>query len=217
MIIQSIAGDQTLTLQKKYKVSFTTGGLFYHEAIKAAELYSQERDWEKVRVKILNQNLLKTRTESSRIRTTRELLQRLKTLTMEQLSLLIVGTRQEQNQILWLGVCKQYPFVYDFTLEVLCEKFLRLDFKLTYADFDQFYNQKAEWDEGLDRLTISTRKKLRQVLFRILQDAEIITPAHEIRSAILSPEIVNVIRTDNSAFLHIFPGHGADLGNGKTG
>jgi hypothetical protein len=84
------------------------------------------------------------------------------------------GSRQEQNQILWLAVCKHYRIIYEFAIEVIREKFLRLDVILSYLDYDVFFNSKAEWRQGLDQLTGTTKKKLRQVLFRILHEAEII-------------------------------------------
>jgi hypothetical protein len=36
---------------------------------------------------------------------------------------------------------------------------------LTYDDFDAFYAAKAEWEPDLERISETTRKKLRQILF----------------------------------------------------
>ena len=139
-----------------------------------AELYFDLGDWSLVRNNIFENNLLQARTQSSFKRTIHELLQRLQCLTRDQLQILVDGSRQEQNQILWLAVCKHYRIIHEFALEVIREKFLRLDVILSYLDYDVFFNSKAEWRQGLDQLTGTTKKKLRQVLFRILHEAEII-------------------------------------------
>ncbi|HPH97292.1 MAG TPA: DUF1819 family protein [Anaerolineaceae bacterium] len=189
----------------KYKISFTTGGLFYREATKIVELYFQLRDWAHVRAQIHNENLLKTRTQSSLKRTARELVQRMEVLTDDQLTILVDGSRQEQNQILWLAVCKQYSFVREFAIEVVREKFLRLDLELSYRDFDIFFNRKAEWNEILDQTKESTRKKMRQVLFRILAEAEIILPGGMIVPVMLSPRVARAVCDDDASFLAVFP------------
>ena len=50
------------------------------------------------------------------------------------------------------GACKQYSLVREFAIEVVREKFLRLDLALSYLDFDIFFNAKAEWDDELAAL-----------------------------------------------------------------
>ena len=44
------------------------------------------------------------------------------------------GTIQEQKQILWFAICKRYAFIREFAIEVLHEKYLRLDYELTEFD-----------------------------------------------------------------------------------
>lgn len=198
-----------------YRISFTVGGLFYREALKVAALYRDCQDWTLLKEKILKDNLLQLRMQSSLQRIANELIQRLQVLTEAQLIVLLNNTRYEQNQILWLAVCKQYPFVYEFAVEVVREKYLHLDFALSYLDFDAFYNAKAEYNESLEKITTSTRKKLRQVLFRMLTEAELISQANSIQPVMLSPQVGNVIMADNPSYFAIFPISDADLGKLK--
>ncbi|MCJ7529872.1 MAG: DUF1819 family protein [Anaerolineales bacterium] len=192
-------------IAKEYKTSFTTGSLFFREAITVTELYFKLGGWSLVRNNMLENNLLQARTQSSFKRTLQELLQRLQCLTKDQLQILVDGSRQEQNQILWLAVCKHYRIIYEFAIEVIREKFLRLDLTISYLDYDVFFNSKAEWHEGLDQLTNATKKKLRQVLFRILHEAEIISSSNSILPAIVSARVAISIVNDNPAYLAIFP------------
>lgn len=195
----------------EYKTSFTAGGLFHHEALKIAQRYIASGDWTVVRSEILENNALQARTMSSSIRLVREAMQRVQCLTPLQLELLVNGSRQEQNQILWLAACKQYRLIAEFAQEVIREKFLHLDLELSYQDYDIFFNGKAEWHTDLDGLTGTTQKKLRQVLFRMLREAEILSPSNQIQPLILSPQVAQSILQDEPAFLGFFPVSDADI------
>jgi len=199
-----------------YKISLTTGGLFYREALRVAALYRKLGDWQIVNQTVRSQNLLQARTQSSLGRTTQELLQRLQVLTTDELNLLLEGARSEQQHMLWLATCKQYRFVHEFAIEVVREKFLRFDMALTYSDFDAFFFARAEWHPELEQITLSTRKKVRQVLFRILAEAQIISPQKEILPQVLSASVAQAIRADNPALLLCFPMSDADILRLKT-
>ncbi|MHC1740646.1 MAG: DUF1819 family protein [Anaerolineaceae bacterium] len=189
----------------KYRTSFTTGGLYYQESRKLAQLYFATSEWDHVRKQILEENLLQTRTHSSLMRTTNEVIQRLQTLNSNQMNVLIEGNRKDQTDILWLAVCKHYEIIREFAIKVIREKYLRLDRQLTFLDWDSFFNSKAEWDDHLENLTDSTKDKLRQVLFRMLHEAEIISTLNAILPAILSPRVTNVIKQENAENLLIYP------------
>jgi len=85
------------------------------------------------------------------------------------------------------------------------EKYLRLDLELTYQDFDTFFNLKAEWNEKLDHIKDSTRKKLRQVLFRILTEADIISSSNMILPMLISPRVTKAINDDDAKYFSVFP------------
>jgi hypothetical protein len=193
-----------------YKTSFTAGGLFQREALKIAQRFLELGDWTLVRSAALENNLLQTRTKSSSVRLVREVIQRMQCLTPNQLEILLSGSRQEQNQILWLAVCKHYRLVAEFTQEVIREKFLHMDLELSYLDYDIFFNAKAEWHTELDELTPRTKNDLRQVLFRMLREAEIISSSDQILPLILSTRVVQSILMDDPACLAFFPVSDAD-------
>lgn len=188
-----------------YKTSFAAGGLFYHEAIKIAQRYQALGDWALVRAEFLDNNLLQTRTHSSALRLVREAIQRVQCLTPLQVDLLLNGSRPEQNQILWLAACKHYRLIAEFAREVLHEKFLHMDLQLLHRDYDVFFNTKAEWHPDLESLTPLTQKKLRQVLLRILREAEIISSTNQIQPLLLSARVEAAIRGDDPAYLACFP------------
>ncbi len=188
-----------------YNMSFSSGGLFFSESMRIAEIYLENKDWKLVRDNVLNNNILQARTESSLKRTTREVIPRLRLLTGDQLKLLISGSRHEQNLLLWLGVCKRHEFIKDFAVEIIREKYLRLSYELTQQDYDIFYNRKSEWHPELERLSETTRKKLRQVLFRITREAELVTSEDMIVPVFYTEDLAQVIIKDNVSWFNIYP------------
>ena len=195
-----------------YNMSFSSGGLFFNESLGIAEIYLENKDWKLVRDKVLKNNILQARTKSSLERTTREIIPRLRLLTDNQLRLLISGSRQEQDSLLWLGICKRHEFIKDFAVEVIREKYLRLNYELTQQEYDIFYNQKAEWHPELEKLKGTTRKKLRQVLFRIIREAEIVTRENRIVPMLFSGDLAKVIFKDNVSWFNIYPISDPDIG-----
>ncbi|MBF0105034.1 MAG: DUF1819 family protein [Deltaproteobacteria bacterium] len=192
-------------LKDKYSMSFTTGGLFYNESVKIAVLYLKIKDWAEVRDEVLFINLLQQRTENAAIRMCREIISRLKLLTDEQIGILVDGNRQDQQYMLWVSVCRRYRFIYEFAVEVVREKFLRMDYDLKEAEYDVFFNRKAEWHDELDKLTPLTRKKQRQVVFKILREADIISAQKTILPVHMSQRLVDAILKNNGHILDAFP------------
>ena len=192
--------------EPKYVMSFVTGGLYRQEAPRIAELFLELGDWDAVREQVLAHNTLQTRTRSAAERTFRELRNRLSVLTPAQLLILVQGDRDEVLLTLWLAACKHYRFIREFAVEVVREKFMRLEFKLEQQDYEIFFNNKAEWHPELEKLTDSTRQKLRQVLFRMLRDAEIITKQREILPVSLPPRLTRALVEDEPGLIAIFPG-----------
>ncbi len=188
-----------------YKLSFTTGDLYNQEAIKVAELYSDFQDWATVRIQIIKNNAFHCRTTASTGRILRELLPRLRSLSDQQLHKLVDGNREEQNQILWYAVCKQYQFILEFTEEVLREKVYRHDPALSYVDFDRFFNAKAEWHAELAAVTARTRSELRRVLFQMLRQAGILSNNGQILPVFLSPRVVQSIQKEEIRASTFFP------------
>jgi len=189
----------------KYSMSFTTGALFHQESVSLAGLYLDKGDWSVVRDEVIARNLLQARTTNSAKRICREICSRLKRLHKDELEILVEGDHQEQAYLLWLAVCRRYRFIYDFSAEVLRERFLALRYDLGYEDYDAFFNAKMEWHEELEKITTTTRNKLRQVLFKMLREAELLDSANTIIPTMLSSRLVNVICSHSNRDLILFP------------
>lgn len=192
-------------------MSFTTGTLLSHESIVIADLYHQLGDWDAVRTQVIGDNRLQMRTLNASKRIYREISSRLRLLTPPQLELLGDSSLQEQNYLLWLAICRRYRFIYDFAVEVVREKFLRLDRTLTYEDYDAFFHQKAEWHPEVERVAAATRAKQRQVVFKMLREADLLSKDDYLLPAMLTPRLIATIVQDNAAHLAVFPVGDADI------
>lgn len=192
-------------------MSFTAGGLFYRESAKTALLFLNLQDWNVVRTKVLSENLLQARTLNSSKRVLREICSRLKTLNHNELDLLVHGTVQEQSHLLWLAVCRRYKFIADFAQEIIRERYISLKTDLHHEDFDSFFNKKSEWHPELDEITVATRKKLRQVLFRMLREADLLTSNNTINAAMLSPRFLKTLSHKNRQDILVFPAFESEL------
>ncbi len=195
----------------KYTMSFTTGGLFLHESMTVAGLYLDLGDWTAVRDRVISGNLLQTRTVNTARRIIGEISARLKILTEEEMRILMDGSRQDRQHILWMAVCQRYRFIREFAVEVIREKYLRLDMNLSHEDYDAFFNARAEWDDKLERLAETTRKKLRSVVFKMLREADLLTRDHIINPVMLSPRVAKIVRRNALASPVVFPLSDADL------
>jgi len=195
----------------RYSMSFTTGSLFSRESVKLATLYFELADWNAVREKVMAENLLQARTQNTLKRVCREVVSRLKTLSLGELELLVEGSHQEQASLLWLAVCRRYRFIADFALEVLRERFITLKTDLSHEDFDTFLNRKSEWHSELDEIRPATRLKLRQVLFRILREADLLTANNTINAAMLSTRLLDVIPRERRQDVFCFPAFESDV------
>ena len=190
-----------------YKMSFVTGGLFLNESIEVARMHNPGEAWDETIRRALEHGVSSLPKAASRRRTLREIVNRISTLGEEELSFLVEeADRQDQQALLWLATCRAYRFVREFAAEVIHERFLSFKLDLPLETFDVLFEAKAEWDEGLNGISATTRAKLRQVLFRMMREANVITPESRILAAYVSPELKAMLARNCPSDLDLFPG-----------
>lgn len=200
-------------MTQPYSMSFTTAPLLRQETLVLVALFDELSDWEQVRERAVSENRLQLRTANSARRITSELISRLKLLSPDELAMLREGAPQEQGYLLWLAVCRRYRFIYDFAVEVVREKYLRLDLTLEAADYDVYFEGKAEWHPEVERVAATTRRKGRQFVLRMLREADLLSRSDQITPALLTPALVDAIRAVNPADLAVFPAPDAIRGD----
>ena len=188
-----------------YLLSFTGANLSLSKSLSLARAFNKYGSWEAVEERLLPENILQMRTNSAAVRVHQEIVPRLQRLTKEQMELLTEGSYLEQKHMLWLAVCKRYRYIRDFAIEVIREKYLRMDYQVTDLDYTSFFNRKADWHEELEEITESTQNKIRQVLFRMLKEAEILSEDNVIIETILTQKEKRAMMEDAPISFKIFP------------
>jgi len=181
----------------RYRLSFTTGGIFSQESAMMADIYLRKLDWGLTREQVRAENLLQVRTATAALRISKEII--------PELECVVNGTVRERGYLLWAATCRRYEFIREFAVEVLREYFVTLRQVLKLKDFDSFFNSKAMWHEELDNTAPSTHNKLRQNLFRMMREADLISPENIIQPTMLTPRIAALLSTQGRDAFLIFP------------
>lgn len=191
---------------ERYSLSYTTGAALRNESVAVAELKSEIDDWAEVKAYVLEHNTFQSRTVSSLKKLYGEISRRLQCLNHDELKLLARGTEAEQKQLLWLAICRRYRLIADFSMEVLIHQFDTARFGISHADYDAFFNAKAEWHENLDDASEQTKAKARQVLFKMCRECGLINEQNEIVRQQIGPTVLALLRNNAMQDLNVFPG-----------
>jgi len=188
-----------------YRLSFTTGGLFFLEAPVIAADFLTTKDWMKTRKRIREENLLQVRTTAAATRVSKEVISRLEHLDEQELQALLEFNMPDKLSLLWVATCRRYTFIRDFATEVLRENYLRMRRQISFTDYESFYASKALWYPELDRLTTSTQRKLRQNLFRMLREAGLLSDTEIIIHTIPTDGLMSILARHGRRDLILFP------------
>lgn len=183
---------------EKYGFSFTASSLRLNEMILVASAIVEKRELDYI-------NDLGGGKSTTGKRMLMEFEKRISNLTPRQTDILVNGDFLSQKQIAFLSTCKTYLFIRDFVVEVLREKILVFDYQITEGDYISFYRRKLDLHPEMDTLTDITQKKIKQVTFKILEQAGIID---SIKSKVIQPQIIDrkvidAIVSDNLNWLKI--------------
>lgn len=197
-------GAQRMVEGEKYRLSFTVGGLLASQGRTLAELFCAQEPPEQpessesqelspsserpspnaevgesicqIRKQAVTENVLAIRTPSANARIVGEVLKRLSALTFEELAYLAgeEASYEDRAALMWVAMCRYYALVGEFASEVVRNHFLEGTMKLSYEDYDRYFAMKATWHPELDAISGATYKKLRENLFRAMDEARII-------------------------------------------
>ena len=165
----------------KYDFSFTASSLRLNEMLLVARANHDG-------VEIDYTNDLGSGKSSTGKRMLSEFKKRISHLTPAQLNVLLNSDLVTQKQLTLVSVCKSYSFIREFIVEVVREKVLVYDYQITDGDYISFYRRKFDLHEEMDSLTELTEKKIKQVTFKVLEQAGLI---NDIKNRIIQPQIID--------------------------
>lgn len=179
---------------ERYSLALAGGALLAREATLVSPVYLSTHDWERTRTRLLAENTLQSRLRSSALRLTREVVQRLQTLSDAEIAFLVKATPSETSVLMWVAMCRRYSLVGDFAEQVLREHFLLRAMTLSHEDFNAFVAERSVWHPELTEARESTLKKVRQRVFRAMTEAGLLI-GDQIQPVVLSPGVSNLLGT----------------------
>lgn len=188
-------------------MTFTAGAAMLNEMHAVAEAFIEcDGDWERTKDKTFRENLMEKDKMSSNQRYFALMKQRIEVLNPAELEMLVNSTVAIRRQIVLLAICKAHPFIYDFIAETVRECFYNQYEKVTHANYNEFYNEKKYEHPELEQVSEDTVYKMRQVIFRILEQTELIEDADSgiLRRPYLSEALEQIIVKDDSKWLAIY-------------
>ena len=193
-------------MNNDYIFSYTAATLMLHETNEVMKKYLEYKDWNKVKEIVIEENIMQKQSVSSRKRVFTEIKRRIETLSNEQLEYVNESSSSDIRNFIFLTILKTYRFIFEFMTEVLSKKVLMFDYKILNSDYETFFESKRYAVEQLESITEATQYKLKQVLFRILEEAMIIdnTKSKNILKPHLSGEVIKLIIKDNPIYLKAF-------------
>lgn len=196
---------ETSTSIERYDLSFGTGALLVREAVLLAEAREPGEAWEDLRVRAIAQNLIQSRAARSTVRHTRAALKRVSTLDDDEIDVLLDSTATDRALLMWAASCRAFTLIGEFAEEVLRERFLLLTPMVTHDEFDAFLSSKGAWHPELVGLAVSTTKKLRETVFRMMVEADLVTKAGAIVPVVLPPRLTALLDARDPSDLRFFP------------
>ncbi len=154
----------------KYSTAFTAGALLLRETealiteIKDVDAFLAGKE-------DVDFNAIPVNAESSKKRIKQEIEKRLLAINDEVLlNKFLSSDKNGKNSILFYGICKCYPIIKHFMLEVVLTKWKNLDLELEVDDYINFIYRKIDFHPELGKITEKSIYKSGQVALKMMTD-----------------------------------------------
>jgi len=165
----------------RYNTEIGAGSLLVTESRKVAELIlkgATDADWQRF---INVDNELQKRSPSSTRRQTRLLRNRLEPAPRELLQIVVSGTAEAANQALLAAAIEHSRLLGDFMNQVIREHLRNFEPCLSTGDWRKFLADCEQRESAVGLWAESTKKKLGQVVIRILAEAKYLDSTRTMR------------------------------------
>lgn len=188
-------------MSKAYPLSYTAAGLRRDETVTLAQVFSRLGDWDEVRRRAVEEDLLMLRQVSSRHRVARELIRRLKNLTPAECAFLADGPASASaDAVIWLAICRTYPFIASFTTEVVGERWHDGMTTINDGVYEAFVTEQAALHPELAQLKEQTAARLRLQLFTMLRAMGFLSQDGSLLPYLIPSEVAALLSDDDLAF-----------------
>lgn len=189
-----------------YNLSITGATLRRPDSIETARIYLELCDWSAVRKRVVEDNVYQLNSEASLKRFAGDIVRRLRNLTDDELRFLVDSFADDQSAMLWVAVCRTYPFVSGLSAKVLRDGYEQGIPAYTEGAFEAYFEQEAQMHPELLDLSLRSHKKVRTQIFRMLVECGMIAEDGTITPIHPSPSFVRAIDAAHQDDLDLFPG-----------
>lgn len=189
-----------------YNLSITGAALRRPDTIETAKLYLELLDWVEVRKRVVEENLYQLNSEASLKRFVGDIIRRLRSLTDDEIAFLVDSHSDDQSAMLWVAICRTYPFVSGLSATVLRDGYEQGIPTYTEGAFEAYFAQEAEMHPELQDLSLRSHKKIRTQIFRMLVECDLISEDGTITPIHPSSAFVHAIDDMHQDDLDLFPG-----------
>ncbi|MGI6217196.1 MAG: DUF1819 family protein [Coriobacteriales bacterium] len=193
-------------MSKDYCLSMSGASARIPECLIAVREYLDCGDWNKVRRRIIEDNLFQLNAPSSRKRITSELVKRLRTLNDDEIRFLNESFGDDRNAIIWVSICRTYQFVRDVSEQLLADRYSRTIPDLSYEAYDAFFEEQSQIHPELSELTEMGYAKMRNVVFKMMRDCRLLTDDLVITPLHPTGAFRTALGSEHANDLQLFPG-----------
>lgn len=188
-----------------------------HETEKVLNLFDEFRDWDVVSKLVIEGNYLQKGTLSTRKREFAELKKRLSAVNDDWIDFSKNATSDEMRLFVLFLCAKSYRLIFEFLSEIVRVKILTFDYKISNSDYERFIESKRANSEKLQKCTDLTLAKIKQVIFKILEQTKLIDDikTKNIQKPYVSQELICVVNKTNPNYLVALMFSDTDISNFK--
>lgn len=185
--------------EPRYNGEIVAGSLMVNESRKIADLLLQGLDEKAFYAALLMDNVLQKRSPATTRRQSKLIRNRLLPLHESLWLMIRDGSHEQAVQTLLAAAVMHSRLLGDFIGKVVRLQIKTFQSQVTYREWDAYFEECKHIDRSIVAWSDSTIKKIRQVVFRILAEAQIIDSTRNLKIIHFSllPEVKNLL--DNGA------------------
>lgn len=180
-------------MNDNYTTTLSTRPFLFQETKQVVELLKEGMSEEEVAGKVLKDNLFLLKSQDRTNSFTSEILKRVSQLDEFLQQKFLECDVQTSKTILLYAILKKDRLFYEWMREIIRDKFLVLDMKITKNETELFLDYKGEQSEKVRKWTDATKKRLTNAFHNTIEEAGMLRKEEreeKLQYLMLDPEIV---------------------------
>lgn len=182
-----------------YNAEISAGSLMLPESRRVAKLMTEHPTEEQWLQAIKVDNLLQKKSPATATRQAHLIRKRLDTLDQEAWELIAQSEQEIAIQLLLASAIKHSRLLADFLQDIYAQQIRRLEHTLHHHHWEGFLTECTHRDDQVAGWADSTKKKLFQVIVRILAEAKYLNSSRKmsLTPPMLHPTVVSYLKRNN--------------------